>query len=94
MLKSCERAGSLDSSISLYTLEANDFFTFFHHYPHITHVFFNGSKAEAFFRKYVLPLQNLRPLHYQRLPSTSPAHASMSYTRKLQAWQVIRKISP
>ena len=54
--------------------------------------------AEQCFRKHVLPLleplPGQRPLHFQRLPSTSPAHASMTYQQKLKAWKVIRQCSP
>jgi len=33
----------------------NDFPALFAKYPHITHVFFKGSKAEAAFRRHALP---------------------------------------
>jgi G:T/U-mismatch repair DNA glycosylase len=52
-------------------------------------VFFNGAKAEATFRRYVLPQIGGVPLSYRRLPSTSPANASLSPTRKLAAWRAI-----
>jgi hypoxanthine-DNA glycosylase len=86
VLRSCVRPGSLDSRIELET--ANDFNAFFRRHAEITHVFFNGAKAEASFRRHAMPAIE-RPLHYARLPSTSPAHASVPFGRKLEAWRVI-----
>ena len=86
VLHSCVRPGSLDSSIEQET--ANDFKAFFRRHPGIAQVFFNGAKAEASFRRHVLPAIERR-LHYARLPSTSPAHASIPYARKLNAWRAI-----
>ena len=86
VLHSCVRPGSLDSSIAEET--ANDFKAFFRRHPGITHVFFNGAKAESSYRRHVLAAVE-RPLHYARLPSTSPAHASIPYARKLRAWRAI-----
>ncbi|MDO8925940.1 MAG: DNA-deoxyinosine glycosylase [Sideroxyarcus sp.] len=85
VLKTCERQGSLDSNIQNET--ANDFASFFKNHPHITHVFFNGAKAEQSFKRSVLGKQKLPPLEFVRLPSTSPAHAGMRYAEKLQAWK-------
>jgi hypoxanthine-DNA glycosylase len=90
VLESCAREGSLDSRIDNETLVANDFGSFFLRHPNITHVFFNGAKAEASYRTCVLTQVDLRPLQYRRLPSTSPAHAGMSRERKFEAWRVIR----
>ncbi len=87
VLKSCERESSLDSHIR--AEQANDFTSFFKRHPHITHVFFNGAKAEQSFRKFVLEKQELPPQVFQRLPSTSPAHAGMRYAEKLELWKVI-----
>ncbi|MDO8312483.1 MAG: DNA-deoxyinosine glycosylase [Sideroxyarcus sp.] len=84
VLASCERKSSLDAHIRKES--ANDFTSFFARHPHITRVFFNGSKAEQCFRKFVQDKQALPPLQFQRLPSTSPAHAGMRYADKLQAW--------
>jgi TDG/mug DNA glycosylase family protein len=92
VLKSCTREGSLDSAIDDASITANDFATFHRAHPHITHVFFNGAKAEACYRKHVLPgLGAATRLHYQRLPSTSPAHAALSQAKKRQAWEIIRQ---
>jgi hypoxanthine-DNA glycosylase len=85
VLASCEREGSLDSDIQNET--SNDFTTFFREHPHISHVFFNGTKAEQSFNKFVLGKQKLPPLTFYRLPSTSPAHAGMRYVDKLRAWR-------
>jgi hypoxanthine-DNA glycosylase len=84
VLHSCVREGSLDTSIEEEI--ANDFGNFFRTQPRLTHVFFNGSKAQASFRRHVRPARVLR---YTRLPSTSPAHASLSAARKLAAWRAI-----
>jgi TDG/mug DNA glycosylase family protein len=43
----------LDASITEEV--ANDFPVLFAEYPNITHVFFNGRKAEKAFRRHVLP---------------------------------------
>lgn len=87
VLASCERRSSLDTHIRKES--ANDFASFFTRHPHITQVFFNGSKAEQSFKKFVLPAQKLPPLEFHRLPSTSPAHAGMPYESKLEAWRKI-----
>ena len=53
----------------------NDFPAFFARYPSISHVFFNGSKAEKALRRHALPLMFSTQHNFTRLPSTSPAHA-------------------
>lgn len=91
VLKACHREGSLDSAIDDLTIVTNDFPAFFAEHPRITRVFFNGMKAEAVFRKHVLPsLPGAgQPLRLQRLPSTSPAHAGLGLDQKKAAWRVI-----
>jgi TDG/mug DNA glycosylase family protein len=89
VLRSCKRHSSMDADIESDSICANDFASFFRAHPHVTHVFFNGAMAEQCFHKYVQHLFEDRPLHYLRLPSTSPANASMSYEQKLNAWGVI-----
>lgn len=91
VLQSCRRKGSLDSHIDNESLAPNDFAAFFSHHPAITHVFFNGAKAEACYRKHVLPTIGIKSIEYLRLPSTSPANASIRYERKLEAWRVITR---
>jgi hypoxanthine-DNA glycosylase len=98
VLASCTRRSSLDTDIEADSICANDFVTFFLKHPNITQVFFNGTMAEKYFHKHVLPLLEPRlehrPLHYRRLPSTSPANASMLFEQKLRAWKVILRGIP
>jgi len=89
VLASCTRRSSMDADIETGSICANDFAAFFRAHPHIAHVYFNGTMAEQCFRKYVLPTLKARSLHFQRLPSTSPANASISYEQKLAAWRII-----
>jgi TDG/mug DNA glycosylase family protein len=92
VLKRCVRESSLDSDIAELSITPNDFELFYRDHPRIAHVFFNGAKAEDCYRKHVQPsLPVSRALHYLRLPSTSPANASMSYNQKLKAWKAIVK---
>lgn len=86
VLQSCTRQSSLDSDIKCEV--ANDFAAFFANHPQITHVFFNGGKAESAFRKHV----KICPegLIFTRLPSTSPAHASLPFEKKLAAWSQVK----
>lgn len=92
VLKSCYRSSSLDADIDKSSMVANDFADFFVGHSNIRHVFFNGATAEQAFRRYVLPEINGDELVLQRLPSTSPAHAGMSYQQKLQSWEIIRNL--
>ena len=86
VLESCVRSSSLDADIE--RAAANDLAAFLARHPHITHAFFNGAKAEQCFRAQV-ELPPSLSLKLQRLPSTSPAHAGMSYRDKLRAWHAV-----
>jgi G:T/U-mismatch repair DNA glycosylase len=71
---------------------ANDFPAFFEKYPNISDVYFNGSKAETVFRhRVLLPLAEDR-LIFTRLPSSSPALATMTLEAKVHAWSLVRKL--
>lgn len=88
VLQCCERKGSLDSAIVDATSVTNDFAFFIGEHPYLERVVFNGAKAEQCFRRQVLLPQSIRDgLEFRKLPSTSPAHASWSFQRKLKAWQ-------
>lgn len=94
VLKECDRVSALDSDIVEATIVANDFAGFFARHPNIRRVYFNGAKAEQAFRKYVLPELAIDNIRLQRLPSTSPANASIPLARKLEEWrQMIRHSS-
>ena len=90
VLQSCERAGSLDSSIRRETQVVNDFPGFLAAHSKICRIYFNGAHAEQTFRRYVRPLlPDETSLALIRLPSTSPAHASLSFDDKLAVWRQI-----
>lgn len=94
VLQTCTRASSLDSDIVDSTSVPNDFERFFRGHPGISTVFFNGAKAESSFTRLVaagLPATLCFEVH--RLPSTSPANASIPYDRKLEAWGCVVRAS-
>ncbi len=88
-LKSCQRVGSLDSAIIPATMEANDFNAFYAAHPKISHVFFNGGTSATVYQRRVMPQlsRQFAHLHHQRLPSTSPAHATLRFEQKLEVWR-------
>jgi TDG/mug DNA glycosylase family protein len=88
VLRSSVREGSLDSAIARGSIVPNDFSRFFDAHPSIRTVLFNGQAAEALFLRHVAPsLDSHRTFEYRRLPSTSPANASMPLARKLAMWR-------
>lgn len=90
VLKTCFRASSLDSAIEASSEVPNDLPGFLAGHPHVHRVCFNGVKAEMLFARHVRPrLVGHADLHYLRLPSTSPANASVPRTEKLRAWRAI-----
>jgi hypoxanthine-DNA glycosylase len=93
VLAAAERPGSLDSSIVRHSVRVNDFATFFRAHPRVRRVFFNGLKAQETFRRCVLPELDAEfaGINYQLLPSTSPAHAGMTFAKKLDRWREIKE---
>lgn len=93
VLGSCVRKGSLDSAIDRNSIEINPFSDFLSEHAEIERILFNGSLASTLFQKHVL--STLKPTltcHFKRLkllklPSTSPAHATMNHSAKLQIWR-------
>jgi len=94
VMRRCEREGSLDSAIEQSTVIANDLVAFLADNPSIRYLFFNGAQAEASFKRHVSPLLSVHgiDLEMARLPSTSPAHAAMSFEQKLTQWQRMRDV--
>ena len=84
VLASCEREGSLDSSIT--DEAANDLRGLLRQYPAIQHLLFNGGKAFQTFKRNFPDL--LQQTAYSQMPSTSPAH-TMKREEKLKKWQII-----
>lgn len=96
VLKSCERAGSLDGSIEPASETSNDLTRFLRAHRRVRAVFFNGGKAASAFKRHVEPSlggigERAESLRLVRLPSTSPAHAGMPRAAKLAAWRKIEE---
>ena len=89
VMASCVREGSLDADIDEASIVPNDFRAFFDAHPRVKHVFFNGAKAEKCFHRFARPHLSDRGLRFARLPSTSPAHASLSLPQKIRAWRAV-----
>ena len=90
VLKSCIRESSLDSAIDASSVVPNDFAAFLAEHPQIRRICFNGARAEALYMKHVRPRLAADPdARYLRLPSTSPANASLALSEKARAWQAI-----
>jgi hypoxanthine-DNA glycosylase len=94
VLESCQRPGSLDSSIRRSSARPNDFGRFFLGHPQVSAVFFNGKAAAELYRRLVLPTleDRLAGLRHATLPSTSPANAGMTPGEKLAAWRVVAAV--
>lgn len=87
VLRHSVRPGSLDANIRMETAVANDFDGFFAAHPALSRIGFNGRKAEALFKRLVLPRLNCDVCELVLLPSTSPAHAALSFDKKLAIWR-------
>lgn len=85
----CRRRGSLDQKVEPGSIVANDFQPLFAACPALSLVAFNGRLAEQSFQRYVLPdlPESLARIETVRLPSTSPAHAALSFQQKCAAWR-------
>ena len=88
---SASRQGSLDAAIAAASVVPNDIGGFLQAHPDVRLICFNGAKADDLFRRLVLPrlLPEARTIRCLRLPSTSPAHAAMPFSKKLEAWRPV-----
>ncbi|WP_373996691.1 DNA-deoxyinosine glycosylase [Duganella sp. 1224] len=82
VLGACEREGSLDSAIR--KPAANDFARLRELCPRLHTVGFNGQTSGKF-----APQFAAAGYRTVVLPSTSPAHAAMSFAQKLAAWRAL-----
>ena len=91
VLKMCTRTGSLDSDIVESSIIPNDFERFLRTHSQIRVIYFNGAKAESIYIRHVIPsLSNaFADIPMTRLPSTSPANASISLADKVAQWKVV-----
>ena len=89
VLDSCHRPGSLDFAIDERSLVVNDLAGFLAGHRAIKRVFFNGSAAARLFDRHLGAILNVTGLQLTRLPSTSPAHAALTFAQKLAAWRVV-----
>lgn len=87
VLQASCRPGSLDASIDIHSAVCNDFNGFFAAHPELRLIAFNGRKASELFRRLFGP--NGIGAEEVTLPSTSPAHAAMTFDEKLRRWSVI-----
>ena len=91
VLKECFRESALDADIVEDSIIVNDFAGFFAQHSHIKRIFFNGAQAEQAFRRYALPtLTHLPGLELVRLPSTSPANASIPLATRIAQWRQVK----
>lgn len=86
VIASCVRPGSLDAAIRKESVRANDLAAFMQTHPLVSAVFFNGAMAEQTCKRHNPQLFQRDDLRCIKLPSTSPAHASLSREQKLQKW--------
>lgn len=89
VIGSCIRTTSLDTDIDDDSITPNDFHHLLTIYPGIDRIFFNGTKAEQTFKRYVRPSLNgmLARVRTERLISTSPANARYSLEEKIAIWR-------
>jgi len=89
VLHAAHRPGSLDSAIDAHQMEVNDFSALLARHSGLTLIAFNGAAAETLFRRHGMKGCGslLDRVTLVRLPSTSPAHASMGFEQKWVAWK-------
>lgn len=89
VLEGCEREGSLD--IDIKNPMPNRIPQLLSTYPNVKHLFFNGAKAEALFKKFHKDFYKNNMNKMTRLPSTSPAH-TVAFEEKLKQWMKIKEV--
>jgi double-stranded uracil-DNA glycosylase len=94
VLAAAERPGSLYSSIVHTTARVNDFRAFFREHARLRRVLFNGRKAEQMFERFAKPALGAEAsrVRFACLPSASPAHAGMTFAKKLDSWRILEEM--
>jgi hypoxanthine-DNA glycosylase len=82
VIAECRREGSLDSAIR--DARYNDLASLRQRAPQLLAVAHNGGQSAR-----AMPATAALGLAVHRLPSSSPAHASWSFERKLAAWRAV-----
>ena len=85
-IDSCSRIGAADSAIR--DIKPNPIDKLIRSHKDIRTIFLNGKTAEKLYNKHFGDKIQIASF---TLPSTSPAHASMSFEAKLREWSVIKK---
>jgi double-stranded uracil-DNA glycosylase len=90
VLAAATRSGSLDADIADDAIP-NNFRAFFHAHPGIDLIGFNGGTAARLYERHVMPTltEAQRSIVRTTLPSTSPAHAGVSFAQKAARWSAI-----
>ena len=90
VLSAATRSGSLDIDIAEDAIP-NNFRAFFHIHPHIKLIAFNGATAAQLYARHVMPTLTdaQRAIGRDTLPSTSGAHASLPFAKKVARWSVL-----
>jgi double-stranded uracil-DNA glycosylase len=90
VLAAATRSGSLDADIADDAIP-NNFRAFFHAHPHIRLIGFNGTTAAKLYDAHLMPTLTdaHRAIARQTLPSTSGAHARLSFAEKAARWSVL-----
>nr|MBP8307468.1 DNA-deoxyinosine glycosylase [Burkholderiaceae bacterium] len=79
VIEACDRPGSLDADIRL--ASANDLDTLLAALPRLRRIVFNGGTAGRQARRF-----SDAGFDVHVLPSSSPAHAALTFERKLERW--------
>jgi hypoxanthine-DNA glycosylase len=90
VLAAATRSGSLDAAIAKDAIP-NNFRAFFHAHPNIQLIGFNGTTAARLYERHVIPALTAAQwtIVRQTLPSTSAAHASLTFAKKAARWSVL-----
>jgi double-stranded uracil-DNA glycosylase len=90
VLAAATRSGSLDADIADDAIP-NNFRAFFNTHPEIRVIGFNGGTAAKLYERHVIPTlaEAQSSINRTTLPSTSPAHAGLSFAEKSARWSAL-----